>query len=297
MPAIWLLLACLGIGALAVPARSCSAQPPVNNAMPNTWQMAFDTTPGRVRTLILASYPTGVDSGELGDVQLVARCGDRKLDAFLFLGWRARADSNAVVGMRVRWGDAAGDSSYWKASPDRHAVFAAAPAAFLEHGLARHKRLRIQVPREMPSPEPAAVVTYEFDVGGFANEIRRVKKECPDELWTDKTPEAIVAGPPRDYYFEFQVDKPVTPRANMQNLKYPGGLRLRNIEGNVLIQFVVHIDGTADMRTFKVLRSTHAAFTEAVREYVSQLRFNPAELNGRVVRQLVQQPFNFTLTR
>lgn len=296
MLAMRLRLACLGIGVLAFPARPSSAQPPADNAMPNTWQMAFDTAPGRVRTLILASYPTGVEGGELGDVQLVARCRDRKLDAFLVLGWRTRADSNAVVGLRVQWGDAAGDSSYWKASPDRLAVFAQAPAAFLERGLARQKRLRLHVPREVPSPGPAAVVTYEFDVGGFENEIRRVKKECPGALWTDKTPEAFVAGPERDYYFEFQVDKQVTPRPSTERLKYPNGLRLRRVEGHVLIQFVVHTDGAADMRTFKVIRSTHPWFTEAVREYVSQLRFNPAEVRGRAVRQLVQQPFNFTLT-
>jgi hypothetical protein len=37
-------------------------------------------------------------------------------------------------------------------------------------------------------------------------------------------------------------------------------------------------------------------FTTAVRNSVLETRFNPARLNGRRVRQLLQQPFNFTLT-
>jgi len=38
-------------------------------------------------------------------------------------------------------------------------------------------------------------------------------------------------------------------------------------------------------------------FTNSVKQALSGMRFYPAEIGGRKVKQLVQQPFNFTLTR
>ena len=35
----------------------------------------------------------------------------------------------------------------------------------------------------------------------------------------------------------------------------------------------------------------------SVRSALNSMRFYPAEIGGRKVKQLVQQPFNFTLTR
>jgi hypothetical protein len=41
--------------------------------------------------------------------------------------------------------------------------------------------------------------------------------------------------------------------------------------------------------------STHSLFTEAVATAVAPARFVPATLQGRLVRQVVQQPFSFVL--
>jgi len=46
--------------------------------------------------------------------------------------------------------------------------------------------------------------------------------------------------------------------------------------------------------TFKVLKSTHDLFTQAVRQTLPQMRYSPAVVGGRKVRQLVQTPFVFT---
>jgi protein TonB len=51
------------------------------------------------------------------------------------------------------------------------------------------------------------------------------------------------------------------------------------------------------MSQFKVLKSSHDLFTNAVKQALTGMRFYPAEIGGRKVKQLVQQPFNFTLTR
>jgi|SRR5687768_9303366 len=98
-------------------------------------------------------------------------------------------------------------------------------------------------------------------------------------------------------YFEFQVEKPVAPAPGNTGPRYPDILRSANVEGEVLAQFVVDEAGRAEMGTFKILKSSHQLFTDAVRESLSEARYVPAELGGVRVRQLVQQPFVFQLTR
>ena len=102
---------------------------------------------------------------------------------------------------------------------------------------------------------------------------------------------------PDQAYFEFQVEQPVTPAASSPAPRYPDFLRRAGVEGEVLAQFIVGPDGVADVGTLKVLKSTHDLFTKAVREALSQMRFNPARVGGKAVRQLVQQPFTFSLSK
>lgn len=97
-------------------------------------------------------------------------------------------------------------------------------------------------------------------------------------------------------YFEFQVQYPariITYAAPT----YPPALRDAKTEGEVLVQFVVGTDSLAIMRTFKVLRSDHGEFTEAVRAALPGYRFAPALIEGKRVRQLVQMPFVFSLAK
>jgi periplasmic protein TonB len=46
-----------------------------------------------------------------------------------------------------------------------------------------------------------------------------------------------------------------------------------------------------------VLKSSHEQFTAAVRNALPNMRFYPAEVGGRKVKQLVQQPFTFSLQK
>jgi TonB family protein len=95
--------------------------------------------------------------------------------------------------------------------------------------------------------------------------------------------------------FEYQVEKPVTAATGFATPRYPEILRQAGVEGEVLVSFVVDEGGTADPSTFKVIRSTHELFATAVRQALSQMRFVAAEVGGKKVKQLVQQPFSFTL--
>lgn len=105
-------------------------------------------------------------------------------------------------------------------------------------------------------------------------------------------------GPVSDQpYFDFQVEKPVGAIPGSDGPRYPDILRSGGVEGRVLAQFVVDTTGRIDISTFRVLRSDHAMFEQAVRSALPRMRFFPAEIGGRKVKQLVQQPFAFSLQR
>src|SRR5689334_22703929 len=77
-------------------------------------------------------------------------------------------------------------------------------------------------------------------------------------------------------YFEFQVEKPAAPLPSSAQPTYPPALRSANLAGEVLAQFVVDTSGFVELDTFKVLKSTHTLFTQAVRQALSQFRYSPA---------------------
>jgi periplasmic protein TonB len=98
-------------------------------------------------------------------------------------------------------------------------------------------------------------------------------------------------------YFEFQVEKQVQVAPGNGAPRYPDVLRSANVEGDVLAQFVVDTTGRADMSQFKALKSSHELFTQAVKGWLPNARFFPAEVGGKKVKQLVQMPFQFNLAK
>jgi protein TonB len=98
-------------------------------------------------------------------------------------------------------------------------------------------------------------------------------------------------------YFEFQVEKQVAQVPGQPGPRYPDMLRSANVEGEVLAQFVVDTTGRYEAGSFKVLKSSHEQFTQAVKNALPSMRFYPAEVGGRKVKQLVQQPFTFSLSK
>jgi protein TonB len=98
-------------------------------------------------------------------------------------------------------------------------------------------------------------------------------------------------------YFEFQVEKPAEMAPGSPTPKYPSVLESSGIPGEVQCQFVVKSDGKADMDTFKVLKTTNELFSQAVKNNLPRMRFNPAMIGGKPVNQLVQQSFQFAVPR
>lgn len=96
-------------------------------------------------------------------------------------------------------------------------------------------------------------------------------------------------------FFEFQVKKAATEAPNTQRPRYPDILKQAGVEGEVLVQFIVETDGMPMPGSLKILKSTHALFSQAIENAFPNMRFTPAEIDDRKVRQLVQQPFVFAI--
>ena len=84
--------------------------------------------------------------------------------------------------------------------------------------------------------------------------------------------------------------KSATPR-------YPESLRQAGVDGRVLIRFTVDTLGRIDPSSVQVVSETHALFSRAVRDVISQFRFRAAESNGKKVPALAEMPFEFSIRR
>ena len=96
---------------------------------------------------------------------------------------------------------------------------------------------------------------------------------------------------------EFQVESPAAPLPGGRAPRYPDELRRAGIEGEVLAQFVVGPDGRVDIGSFRVLKSTRPEFVDAVKRALPNMTCKPAMVGGKAVRQLIQQPFSFALSK
>jgi TonB family protein len=102
---------------------------------------------------------------------------------------------------------------------------------------------------------------------------------------------------PNAVYLEYQVEVPATPAPTNSAPRYPTELRSANVEGEVMAQFIVDESGRADSSSLQIVRSTNEAFANTVRAAISTFRFSPALVGGRPVKQLVQMPFKFSLSK
>jgi protein TonB len=94
-----------------------------------------------------------------------------------------------------------------------------------------------------------------------------------------------------------QVEKQVAVVPGGAAPRYPEVLRSSGIEGQVTALFVVDEQGRAEEGSIRFARSDNHLFEDAVKVALRRMRFVPAEVGGRKVRQLVQMPFVFKLAR
>ncbi len=94
-----------------------------------------------------------------------------------------------------------------------------------------------------------------------------------------------------------QVEVPVVldPRSPLP--RFPQLLKDAGVEGIARLSFVVDTLGRVELGTVRVLETTHPAFAVAVQAALPRMRFAPARVAGRAVRQLVEFPISFRLER
>ena len=145
----------------------------------------------------------------------------------------------------------------------------------------------VEIPDVIPDIDLSKKVTDEADFSGkgVAGGVAKGVEGGTGPVTTDQP------------YFEFQVEKPVLAAPGSPPPRYPEMLKSGGIEGEVLAQFVVDTTGRVESGSFKVLKSSHELFTVAVRNALPSMRFYPAEVGGRKVKQLVQQPFTFAIAK
>ncbi len=158
-----------------------------------------------------------------------------------------------------------------------------------------------------PPPKGFQVLTAPVEIPDVIPEIDLTKKVISEEDFSGK---GVAGGVAKGVeggkapivqtdqpYFEFQVEKPVVPAPGSTSPRYPDMLRQAGVEGEVLAQFVVDTTGRAEPGSLKILKQSHDLFVQSVRNALPNMRFIPAEVGGRKVKQLVQQPFTFSITR
>jgi len=94
-----------------------------------------------------------------------------------------------------------------------------------------------------------------------------------------------------------QVDEQVAVAPGNTPPRYPEVLRAAGIEGRVVARFIVSEEGRAEPGSIRFARSDSQLFEDAVRSALGRMRFIPAQTAGKKVRQLVEMPFVFTLSR
>ena len=97
-------------------------------------------------------------------------------------------------------------------------------------------------------------------------------------------------------FAEAVVDE-VPERLSCPRLQYPRMMQQANLEGQVLLQFVVETNGHVTRETIEVMSSTHRAFEGPGRDMIQRCLFRPGKVGASSVRVLVQMPVVFMLTR
>jgi protein TonB len=144
----------------------------------------------------------------------------------------------------------------------------------------------VNIPVSMPDIDLARPATNPDDFRGVGPEGGRANG-------------VDIPAPPNEnqIYDASQVEKPASLIAGPNAPHYPDMLKAAGVEGDVVVSFVVDTTGRVDLSRLTIVRSTHTLFEAAVRAALPRMRFLPAEVSGRRVRQLVQLPFVFHIVK
>lgn len=96
-------------------------------------------------------------------------------------------------------------------------------------------------------------------------------------------------------YTADEVDTPAHLSNSNLEVVYPPDLVASRTNGTVVAEFVVSASGEIERGSVGIVTATNALFAEAAVKSLADAHYVPAIKGGTPVRQLVQQPFNFSL--
>ena len=96
-------------------------------------------------------------------------------------------------------------------------------------------------------------------------------------------------------FTQLEVDSIVARYPGSAAPAYPIEMLKQGVQGSVTTQYVVDTTGFADTSSLRIMRTTNADFSEAVRSALPFMRFFPAKVGSKKVRQLVEQEFSFKI--
>lgn len=114
-----------------------------------------------------------------------------------------------------------------------------------------------------------------------------------DTTNTQNAPKLTGAGD--SVFSQLEVDSTVSRYPGSAAPAYPIEMLKQGVQGSVTTQYVVDTSGFADTTSLKIMRTTNAEFSDAVRAALPYMRFFPAKVGAKKVRQLVEQEFSFKI--
>lgn len=96
-------------------------------------------------------------------------------------------------------------------------------------------------------------------------------------------------------FTQLEVDSIVARYPGSAAPAYPIEMLKQGVQGSVMTQYVVDTTGFADTTSLHILHTTNPEFAEAVRAALPFMRFFPAKVGEKKVRQLVEQEFSFKI--
>ncbi len=159
------------------------------------------------------------------------------------------------------------------------------------------------VPPQVTTVSIAEVIEIVDDEADFEEVITKSEQDQTEFIDITEIPNVIVAPDEPDEEVLFQVVEkmPEFPGGNAalnaylkKNIKYPQICRENNIQGRVLIQFIVNKDGS--IVEPEVMKSVNPYLdNEAIRVISTMPKWTPGEQRGKTVRVKFTVPVNFKL--
>lgn len=144
----------------------------------------------------------------------------------------------------------------------------------------------IDIPLGIPAPDLSLRISDDVLIGGTGS----------PSVSTDGSLAGSGSSPSGDAtWLADQVERPVLLLPGSPTPVFPSLLSSAGVTGGVMAEFVVDTLGRIELTSVRFLTVDHEQFGEAVRIVLPRLKFIPAEVQGRKVRQLVRLPFRFDL--